>query len=188
MVRRVWPGWPIMAAVLLPGGNVQGQVLDSAGHGGVPDARAAPGWASSPEGVVRELYRLVTFDAGTTPDFDEVRSLFLDDAVIVLRSAPDSMRVLSVEGFVDDWLDFIARAEVEKTGFVEEIIRLKPMVFGDIAHVLVLYEASIPGWERPPQQGVDSVQLVRRQGAWRIVAITNELPSAELPVPAELSQ
>ena len=31
---------------------------------------------TSAEGVVTELYDLVTFDAGTTPDWDRVRSLF----------------------------------------------------------------------------------------------------------------
>ena len=35
---------------------------------------------------------------------------------------------------------------------------------GDIAHVWVLYEAEIPGWGRPAQPGVDSFQLVRRDG------------------------
>ena len=44
----------------------------------------------SPGRVVAELYDLVTFGAGTTPDWDEVRSLFIEEAVVVL--ARDALR------------------------------------------------------------------------------------------------
>jgi hypothetical protein len=52
--------------------------------------------------------------------------------------------------------------------------------------VLVLCEASIPGAPRPPQQGVDSFQLIRQGGRWRIVSVVNDLPTADAPLPAEL--
>lgn len=144
--------------------------------------------STTAEGVVTELYRLVTFEAGSTPDWDRVRSLFLEEAVIVLRTSREGSTVFSVDGFVDDFVRFIDRAEVRETGFVEKILRLKPLVFGDIAHVLVLYEASIPGSERPPQQGVDSFELVRQDDRWRIAAVTNEIPTPERPVPPELGE
>lgn len=38
------------------------------------------------EEVITKLYNLVTFDAGTTPDWDKVRALFLPEVVIVLRT------------------------------------------------------------------------------------------------------
>lgn len=138
------------------------------------------------EGVVTELYDLVTFDAGTTPDWDKVRSLFLDEAIIVLRTTRTESTQFTLEGFVQDFVNFIERANVEQTGFVEEIIRMESMVFRDIAHVLVLYEAHIPGRDRPPSQGVDSFQLIKKDGRWWIVSITNDVPNPDNPVPAEL--
>jgi len=63
---------------------------------------------------------------------------------------------------------------------------MKPMVFGDIATVLVLYEASIPGRNSPPQQGVDSFSLIKKDGGWRIVSIINEIPTPNRPIPEEL--
>ncbi|MFB0515016.1 MAG: hypothetical protein ACETWG_00235 [Candidatus Neomarinimicrobiota bacterium] len=140
------------------------------------------------EGVVTELYRLVTFEVGQTPDWDEVESLFIDEAVIVLRTSRDSTTVFSVEGFIDDFINFIEPAEVEETGFVERIIRMRPVVIGDMAQVLVLYEASIPGSPREPQQGIDSFLLIKKDAHWRIVAITNEIPTPDHPVPAELQK
>jgi hypothetical protein len=142
----------------------------------------------SPDGLVRHIYDLVTFEAGTTPDWDKVRSMFIEDAVIVLRTSRDSTTVFSVDGFVDDFVAFIERADAERTGFTENVIRTESMEFGDMAHVLVLYEASIPGSERPPQQGVDSFQLIKRADRWWIVSITNEIPTTDRPIPAALRE
>jgi hypothetical protein len=154
-------------------------------------AAAAPdavfqGPQNTPETVVRHLYDLVSFEAGTTPDWDEVRSQFLDEAVVVLRTAPTASTVFSVDGFVQDFVTFIQRANAEQTGFTERVIHVEPLVFRDIAHVLVLYEASIPGSQRPPQRGVDSFQLVKRDGFWKIAAVVNDIPNAEHPVPEVL--
>lgn len=142
--------------------------------------------AGTPEGVVGRLYELVTFEAGRTPDWGEVRSIFLDEALIVLRTSRDASTVFTVDGFVADFEAFIERANVEQTGFAETVVTMKSIVFGDIAHVLVLYEASIPGSGRDPQQGVDSFQLTRTGDGWRIVSVINEIPTDTRPVPPEL--
>ncbi len=152
------------------------------------ETSAADSATATAETLVTELYRLVTFEAGSTPDWDRVRSLFIDQAVIVLRTSREGTTVFSVDGFVADFVRFIDQAKVRETGFREEILRLRATVFGDIAHVWVLYEASIPGSERPPQQGVDSFELIRRDGRWWIAAVTNELPTPERPLPSELRQ
>jgi hypothetical protein len=140
------------------------------------------------ESVVNALYEMVTFDPGATPEWDQVRALFLDEAVIVLRTSHTETTVFSVEGFIEDFVAFIERANAERTGFSERIIRTKSLVFGDIAHILVLYEAEIPGSPRGPQQGVDSFQLVRKNGRWWIASVVNEIPTADRPVPPELQE
>jgi len=55
-----------------------------------------------------------------------------------------------------------------------------------MANVLVLYQAQIIGIGRPPQQGVDSWLLVRRDGRWFVAAVTNEVVTPDRPVPPEL--
>ncbi len=145
-----------------------------------------PDSAASAEMAVQNLYQLVTFPAGTTPDWNQVRALFLPEAVVVLRTGRESISVFTLEGFVDDWLRFIAESNVDETGFTERVVRTHATEMGDIAHVWVLYEAETPGWNRPPQPGVDSFQLVRREGRWLIASITNELPNAERPPPEVL--
>lgn len=140
----------------------------------------------TPDSLVKELYHSVTFEAGASPDWDKVRSMFIKEAIVVLRTSQESTTIFSVEEFVQDFVNFIDKANVKQTGFLEEIIRIKPIVFGDMAHILVLYEASIPGSPRPPQKGVDSFQLLKKDGRWWIVSITNEIPTQKNPVPEYL--
>lgn len=144
-----------------------------------------PAW-SAPREVVEELYDLVTFDAGTTPDWDRVRSLFAAEAVVVLRTGSDEMTIFSLEGFVNDFVQFIEQRDVEKTGFTERILKMKSTVYGDIAHILVLFDSHIPGTETTPRQGIDSFQLIREAGDWKIISITNDRPSPGNPIPLTL--
>lgn len=142
----------------------------------------------SAEGVVRALYEAVTFPAGEEPDWAFVRSLFLPGAVIVLRTAPDANTVFDVDGFVADFQRFITESSVRETGFEESIARTHTTEYGDIAQTLVLYHAVIPGRGRPPQPGVDSFSLVRREGRWWIAAVTNELPMVAGPPPPAIRE
>jgi len=140
----------------------------------------------SAEQVVLELYDLVTTEAGQTPDWDAVRALFVEQAVIVLRTSREKLTVFDVDGFVADFVAFIEQAGVERTGFTERVLATRVTAFGDIAHVLVLFDSQILGSGRPPNQGVDSFELMRSEGRWRIVSITNERPSEAHPIPEGL--
>jgi hypothetical protein len=105
---------------------------------------------------------------------------------VVLRTSREGTSVFTLEEFVQDWLRFIEGSNVEASGFTERILRTHTTEFGDIAHVWVLYEAEIPGRGRPAQAGVDSFQLVRRDGVWKIASILNEIPIPGRPIPQVL--
>jgi len=63
---------------------------------------------------------------------------------------------------------------------------MESIIFGDIAHVLVLYTSYIPGVSEAPREGVDSFHLIRKDGDWKIVSILNEIPGPNRPKPAIL--
>jgi len=153
---------------------------------------AAP--ASQPVGeFVAGIYSLVSASRGQMPDWDKVRACFLAEAVVVLRTSRTTLKAFTLDGFIQDFVDFyekpFKRGEAtfvpKEAGFTEKVVRMKVWEYGDMAHVLVLYEAQITGF-MAPQQGVDSWILVRRDGRWRIAGATNEIVTAALPVPAEL--
>lgn len=165
-------------------------VVFSTGLSGISrlEAQMVPekNFPDTPEGIVTEIYDLVSFDAEARPDWDKVRALFIPQAVVVLRTSRDATTVFSVEGFVNDFVTFVERTPAGESGFTEKVLNMESLVFGDIAHVLVLYEAHITGSPRQPTQGVDSFSLIKKDGRWWIVAITNELPAADRPIPAVL--
>lgn len=136
------------------------------------------------DGLIHALYNMVTFEAGTTPDWEEARSAFIPEALVVMRMGEHETAVLNVQGWIDDFVSFIETRDVMATGFSETIIKMKTTQMGDIAHVLVLYESHLPG--HPRRQGVDSFQLIRKDGRWWILSIANELPRWGRKVPDEL--
>jgi hypothetical protein len=141
---------------------------------------------SEVDSLIVTLYDLVSVETEGQYNWESVKSLFIKEAVIVLRTSRDQSTIFSVDGFIDDFKKFIDRANINKTGFEEKIIKMKSMVFGDIAQSLVLYQAHIPGSDRPPQNGIDNFLLIKKENQWKIVAITNEIPTADNPIPAEL--
>jgi len=156
---------------------------------------AVPQVPPQPAGdLVAGLYGLVSSTGGKLPAWDKVRACFLKEAVIVLRTSRTATTVFSVDGFIKDFVYFYDRpfkrgeATVvpKDSGFTEKVIRMKTWEYGDMAHVLVLYEASITGFPMSPQQGIDSWLLVRRDGRWSIAAATNELVTPARPIPPEL--
>lgn len=142
----------------------------------------------SAEAVVRELYRHVTVEKGHVTDWETVRTLFIPEAVIVLRVSKEGSQTFDVQGWIDDFVAWNNKARVVERGFSETIVRMKPRVFRDIANVFVLYEARITDSDKPPTVGVDSIELIRKDGRWWIAAITNDLVNAEHPIPDELRE
>ncbi|MCO6512100.1 MAG: hypothetical protein J5I65_15045 [Aridibacter famidurans] len=140
-----------------------------------------------PEKLVRDLYDQLTFPAGKTPDWKYVRSMFINDATVTLRTGRDSTTTFSLDGWILDFVNFINDRNVKKTGFEERLVTMKPLVYGDIAHVLVLYTAYLPGVTKEPQEGVDSFHLIKKDGRWWIVSILNEIPTKDRPKPDALN-
>jgi len=139
-----------------------------------------------PESLIKHLYDQVTFPAGETPDWNYVRTLFIKESTVVMRMSKNETTTLSLDGWILDFVNFINNQNVKTTGFEEKIIKMGSMVFGDIAHVLVLYTSYIPGVSKTPREGVDSFHLIRKEGNWKIVSILNEIPGPDRPKPTIL--
>ena len=140
---------------------------------------------ADPDSLIFALYDQVTFPPGANPDWDFVKTMFLNDAIIVLRTSKEKTSKFSVLEWVEDFVKFIEKSKVEASGFEEEILKIHTIAFGDIAHSWVLYRARIPGSDRS-SKGVDSFQLVKTGGRWWIASILNEIPGPGKPLPEVL--
>lgn len=140
-----------------------------------------------PESLVRGLYAAVTFDPGNVPDWDYVRKFFTPEAVIAVRMTRTSMAILNVEEFVKWFDDDVKKFKMEERGFEESIEKLKLTVFGDMAHCFVVYKARFKTPENlSGQLGLDSWGLMKKDGRWWIVSVTNDVVTPQRPLPEEL--
>jgi hypothetical protein len=115
----------------------------------------------------------------------KVRSMFIDEAVVVLRTSRDKSTQFSADRFIQDFKDFYQYPEVKANSFVEKILRIKTMVYKDIAFIATVYSAEIIGSQRPPTRGVDLWLLAKKDGLWKITSIVNEVIPAGQELPDE---
>jgi hypothetical protein len=163
----------VIAAAPLPADDTSPGLADAAG---------------TPEGLIRALYDMVSFDAGPEPDWEMFRDVFLEDALIVFSPQGERpMRPMSVDGFIQDWKDFFRDAELTDKGFYETIAALEVTEFGGLAHAFVIFEPRI-GKEAPARQvrGLDSIELAFDGKRWWVAAITTDFEGPGRTIPADI--
>jgi len=128
----------------------------------------------TPQDLIEYTYRLMTFDAGDKPDWSIIKDLFIEDAVIVLRTSRTDMSIMNRDGFIELWLrDY--DAGLKETGITEEKIVDRYEVMGDMAISYVIYSVTIPDKDYPPQYGIDCFHLLKQNDRWYITSIVNEV-------------
>jgi hypothetical protein len=142
----------------------------------------------NPESLVRGLYSAVSIKAGQAHDWDHVRKFFAPQAVLAVRKSPTTMELITVEEFVQWFVDDVEKFKMGQRGFEETVEKLKLTEFGDMAHCFVVYRARLMTPEDSPGQfGLDSLGLMRNDGRWWIVSLTNDVVTPKRPLPPELA-
>lgn len=142
-------------------------------------------WYKTPEELIRDIYVSVSAKNSESVDWQKVRSMFIDEAVVVLRTSRDKSTQFTADGFIQDFKDFYQYPEVSANGFGEKILRMKTMVYKEIAFIATAYSAEITGSQRPPTLGVDLWLLAKKDGLWKITSIVNEVIPAGEELPDE---
>ena len=142
-------------------------------------------WYKTPEDLILDIYVAVTAKNSESVDWQKVRSMFNDEAVVILRTSRDKSTQFTADGFIQDFKDFYQRPEVKANGFGEKILRMKTMVYKDIAFIATVYSAEINGSQRPPSRGVDLWLLGKKDGLWKITSVVNEVIPAGQELPDE---
>jgi len=142
-------------------------------------------WYKTPEELIRDIYVSVSAKNSESVDWQKVRSMFIDEAVVVLRTSRDKSTQFTADGFIQDFKDFYQWEQVKANGFAEKILKMKSMVYKDIASIATIYSAEINGSQRPPTLGVDLWLLAKKDGLWKITSIVNEVIPAGEELPDE---
>lgn len=135
------------------------------------------------EATLEELYRAFCFDAGGEADWDAMRALFADGAVFVAPfAAGETPRAVGADAFLDDFRAWVASEAMRATGLHERIVIARIELFGSIAHAWITFEGFVPGEPAPRTLGLDSLQLVRDGGRWKLVSFTTQYAGEALPL------
>lgn len=151
--------------------------------------RTPPGFAPSPSSAIDTtlalLYQSFSFEKGQEPQWNVMRSLFLDGASFV-DPISDSARpkAIGVEAFIANFREAVLHAPAFREGLQERIVAARVDRFGHIAHAYVTFEGLVPGERRVQTRGVDSIQLVLSDSRWMVASFTTQYEKKDLPLPS----
>ena len=139
---------------------------------------------NSPEWPLKRLYELISGPCDYERPWDELASLFLPGARIRTQLKTSEATKIACDWSVAEFAT--AAAEYyRRQGFWDKEVASVTETFGDIAHIMSVYESRLEGPEAAPSySGVNSVQLLRRDGKWSIASVVFQLENPCLPIPA----
>lgn len=118
--------------------------------------------------VLQEAYATISGPAGER-DWDRQARCFIPEArsIVVHRDASgERLELLTVDGYRDSRGPFL-----EAHSFWETETRCDVIVEGDLAVAMSHYESRWDPAQPPFETGVNSVQLIRMSGEWKIASI-----------------
>lgn len=132
----------------------------------------------SPEAIIHALYKCISGPAGTVADWERERYL-LHPTARLMRTALDDqgdpvITVMSAQEYQENTHQFF----IDNDFFEVEIDR-REWHFGNVAHVLSMYEARVkPDDAEPERRGVNSIQLYNDGQRWWVMSVLwdNERP------------
>ncbi len=142
---------------------------------------------NAPERPVLRLYELISGPADYDRPWDEIAALFLPGARLRLEQVRDDGTLRTGDWSVEDFAADAAE-HYRQNGFWERETARKVDRFGNIAHVFSTYESRIGDPASPPVvRGINSVQLLFRNGRWQIAGIVFHMEQPSTPIPPEYS-
>jgi hypothetical protein len=119
--------------------------------------------------LIHAFYRVVCFDEGGAPDFEALTGLFSPHARIT-RVTPEGVDHLDVRGFCSMVRELLELGAF--TGFYERELGRTAHRYGHVFHVASAYETKTsPDAVDYLERGVNSLQILREPGGWRIVSL-----------------
>lgn len=147
-----------------------------------PPVRLSEEIVSTPQAVVEECYRLISFPPGSLPGWDAFKSLFVPQAVLTLRVFPEdeAMSVMDLEQYTIQQI----REGMKEEGYTETVLKQDWFGFGDVCETRVIFEMKFG--DKEPVTAFDIFQLVKLEGRWWITSIMGEIPPPGVEVPKDL--
>lgn len=137
----------------------------------------------SPDAIIKAMYDTISGPAGKRNWYRE-RSLYLEGARLIPIGKrvhrEGGLQLMSVDEWIEDAEDYLAENDFYETEIVRKMNR-----FGNIVQAFSTYEARNDKDSTPIARGINSIQLLKKDGRWWIVNVMWENESRDNPIPEE---
>lgn len=130
--------------------------------------------------VVKKAYQSLSFTEGRSPDFETLDQVFLDNAIF-RGFRGNSMNVFYKEPYFRGYKNTVQSGSFK--AIVEKEIWGKTQFFGQVAHRFSSYELYYNDLTKPVERGVNSFQLVKIEGEWKISSTVYDVEKTGQSIP-----
>lgn len=142
---------------------------------------AQPEDVASPESLVRAVYDAISGTRGER-DWNRIRSFYLDGARLIptgLRANGEhGLRIMNIEQWIEGARELFLREDFFEVEVAQKVDR-----FGQIAQVLSTYECRREAKGPAYMTGINSFQLLHKDGRWWVVNCFWDNASEGNPIP-----
>ncbi len=131
--------------------------------------------------LVLDAYAAISFDEGTTPNYNALREVFTPDAIFQ-HFRFDTLSTATFEQFLAGYKASVeggqltAFNEVELGGVTEH--------FGKVGHRISAYASYINSADEIGERGVNSFQVIKVDGEWRVNSIVWDVEKEGQAIPS----
>lgn len=127
--------------------------------------------AQQVDALLDKLYRSFSHGEGEEPDWELMRSVFVEGAQFVTEALPgQAPRPRSVEALLADWQAAVRNSDAPAPATEERITDTRIEKVGRLIRVDVVFEAKKAGDPAPRSPGLDSLVLVETDDGWKILS------------------
>ncbi len=130
------------------------------------------------DSLLEKLYRSFTYGEGEEPDWNLMRSVFVDGAQFVTEPpAGESPNPRSVDAFISSWQASIRGSTSPRPAHDEWITGTHITKVGQLIRVDVVFQAIKSNDPAPRKPGLDSLVLTKVGGVWKILSFVVQYES-----------
>jgi len=131
--------------------------------------------------AVHDAYAAISFKEGEQPRYGEIGNYFIPEAQLI-NFRTDTPQIVDIKHFIDPlYKSFVETNHIKM--FYEEELFGRTEQFGRVAHRISTYVTYLNTRDKPEERGVNSFQLIKVKGVWKVSSIIWDVEKSTLKVP-----